>query len=86
MISVFEAQKKVLEFCDVLGSEKVPFTKALGRVLAQDVFARDPLPPFPASTKDGSVKNLKCTLTSVFNVKTVPVCLCVFPLIYVILC
>lgn len=53
MISVLDAQKKVLEFCDVIGTEKVHFTKSLGRVLAQDVFARDPLPPFPASTKDG---------------------------------
>ena len=53
MISVSDAQAKVLEFSHVLGSEKVSFTQALGRVLAQDVFAREPLPPFPASTKDG---------------------------------
>ena len=26
---------------------------ALGRVLTEDVFAQDPLPPFPASIKDG---------------------------------
>jgi gephyrin len=43
----------VLEFCDVLGTEKVPFHRALGRVLAADVYAKDPLPPFPASIKDG---------------------------------
>jgi gephyrin len=30
----------------------VDFTEALGRVLAEDVFAKDPLPPFPASIKD----------------------------------
>lgn len=53
MISVADAQKKVLEFCDVIGTEKVDFRKALGRVLAEDVFAQDPLPPFPASIKDG---------------------------------
>lgn len=53
MISVSDAQAKVLEFCLVLGSEKVSFTQALGRVLAEDVLAREPLPPFPASTKDG---------------------------------
>jgi gephyrin len=41
-----------------LGTEKVLFTKALGRVLAEDVFAKDPLPPFPASTKDGLVNTL----------------------------
>ena len=26
---------------------------ALGRVLAEDINAKDPLPPFPASIKDG---------------------------------
>ena len=26
---------------------------ALGRVLAENVFAKEPLPPFPASIKDG---------------------------------
>ena len=31
----------------------VDFTVTLGRVLAEDVFAKDPLPPFPASIKDG---------------------------------
>jgi hypothetical protein len=31
----------------------VDFTEALGRVLAEDVLAKDPLPPFPASIKDG---------------------------------
>jgi gephyrin len=31
----------------------IDFTDALGRVLAEDVFAKDPLPPFPASIKDG---------------------------------
>ena len=31
----------------------VDFTVSLGRVLAEDVFAKDPLPPFPASIKDG---------------------------------
>ena len=29
------------------------FTDALGRVLAEDIHAKDPLPPFPASIKDG---------------------------------
>ena len=31
----------------------VDFTVTLGRVLAEDVFAKDPLPPFPSSIKDG---------------------------------
>lgn len=53
MIDVTTAQKIVLERTEVLGTETVKFTDALGRVLAEDVFAKDPLPPFPASIKDG---------------------------------
>lgn len=29
------------------------FVDALGFYLAEDVYAKDPLPPFPASIKDG---------------------------------
>jgi hypothetical protein len=29
------------------------FSDGMGRVLAQDVYAKDNLPPFPASVKDG---------------------------------
>lgn len=29
------------------------FVDALGLYLAEDVYAKDPLPPFPASIKDG---------------------------------
>jgi len=29
------------------------FIDGMGRVLAQDVYAKDNLPPFPASVKDG---------------------------------
>jgi gephyrin len=43
----------VLEHAEELGTEMVNFTEALGHVLAEDVFAKDPLPPFPASIKDG---------------------------------
>ncbi len=55
MISVDEAQKIVLDHCKKfdLGFEVVSYRVALGRVLAEDVPARDPLPPFPASIKDG---------------------------------
>ena len=44
-----------MRHCDLLrlGHEVVDFHGALGRVLAEDVEARDPLPPFPASIKDG---------------------------------
>ena len=54
LITVDEAQRMVLNHCSVLGTEQVSFTDALGRVLAEDVFANDALPPFPASIKDGS--------------------------------
>jgi gephyrin len=53
LIDVATAQKTVLEHAEVLGTEMVTNTEALGRVLAEDVFAKDPLPPFPASIKDG---------------------------------
>ncbi len=38
----------------MLDIETVSFTDAIGRILAEDVVAKDPLPPFPASIK---VKN-----------------------------
>jgi len=63
MISVDQAQKMVLDQCSsmmredmgvrVLATEMVNFRSALGRVLCQEVTAKDPLPPFPASIKDG---------------------------------
>ena len=53
MISVDEAQKIVLGQCSALGTMKIRFSEALGYVLAEDVFAADALPPFPASIKDG---------------------------------
>jgi gephyrin len=53
LIDVATAQKAILQCAGILGTEVVDFTDALGRVLAEDVFAKDPLPPFPASIKDG---------------------------------
>ena len=53
LIDVATAQKTVLQYAGVLGTEVVDFSVTLGRVLAEDVFAKDPLPPFPASIKDG---------------------------------
>lgn len=55
MITVKEAQDIVLSHCKSLGTETVYFTDGLGRVLAEDICAQDPLPPFPASVKDGYV-------------------------------
>ena len=55
MITVQEAQKIVLDHCAKMEkkTEKISFKDALNRVLAEDVLAHDPLPPFPASIKDG---------------------------------
>ena len=35
----------------MLDIDSVPYTAAMGRVLAEDIVAKDPLPPFPASIK-----------------------------------
>ncbi|XP_046382910.1 gephyrin [Ischnura elegans] len=53
LMSVAQAQEIVLKHADLLGTEVVDFREAVDRVLAEDIYAKDPLPPFPASIKDG---------------------------------
>lgn len=53
MISVDEALGIVLDVSKRLPPVTVPIYDALGKVLAQDIRASDPLPPYPASIKDG---------------------------------
>ena len=53
MISVKEAQNKILSFIQLLGSEKVSLLEALGRVIAEDVYASRDLPPYDNSGMDG---------------------------------
>lgn len=53
MLAVADALEIVLAQATPLPPESVPLTNALGRVLAEDVHATGPLPPFPASIKDG---------------------------------
>lgn len=53
MISVDEAVAIVMEHAQILSEETINFTDCLGCFLAEDVFAKEPLPPFPASIKDG---------------------------------
>ncbi|KAK4408357.1 Molybdopterin biosynthesis protein CNX1 [Sesamum angolense] len=53
MVSVDEALQTVLRVAQRLAPVTVPIHQALGKVLAQDVAAPDPLPPYPASIKDG---------------------------------
>lgn len=52
-LSVEAALKLVLDGFDVLSSEKVAILQGLNRVLAEDVTARDSLPPFSNSAMDG---------------------------------
>uniref|UniRef100_UPI00358E6CA8 gephyrin-like isoform X2 n=1 Tax=Myxine glutinosa TaxID=7769 RepID=UPI00358E6CA8 len=53
LTSMDKAFVTVLETAPVLNKEPVHYTESLGRVLAQDVIAKDNLPSFPASIKDG---------------------------------
>ena len=51
MISAEEALQTVLRVGQRLPPISLPLHEALGKVLAQDIRASDPLPPFPASVK-----------------------------------
>lgn len=51
MIPPEEALRKVLSVAQRLPPVTVPLHEALGKVLAEDIRAPDPLPPYPASVK-----------------------------------
>jgi molybdopterin molybdotransferase len=53
MISVEEAQARVLALAAPLPAEDVPLARAAGRWLAAPVTARADQPPFDASAMDG---------------------------------
>src|SRR5437870_12865287 len=53
MITVNEALQKILENVTPLSTEEVLLDNAIGRTLAEDVIARDNLPPFDNSSMDG---------------------------------
>jgi molybdopterin molybdotransferase len=53
MLSVEEAQAHVLRAFSVLEPERVPVLEALGRVLAEDVYAEIDIPPHANSAMDG---------------------------------
>ncbi|KAM9778943.1 gephyrin b [Syngnathus typhle] len=53
LTSMDKAFITVLEMTAVLGTEIINYRDGMGRVLAQDIYAKDNLPPFPASVKDG---------------------------------
>ncbi len=71
MISVEEAQARVVAGVSVLPAETVPLTDAAGRVLAGPITARRTQPPFAASAMDGyavrgeDVANVPVTLKQV---------------------
>jgi gephyrin len=51
MISAEEALQTILKVAQRLPPVSVPLHDALGKVLAEDIRAPDPLPPYPASVK-----------------------------------
>jgi len=53
MVTVAEAEKIILREARDYGLEQVPFQEALGRVLAEDLFADRDLPPTDRATMDG---------------------------------
>lgn len=53
MLPFEEAIQRVLAEVVPLSTERRRYDAAIGMVLAQDVVAQEPLPPFPASTMDG---------------------------------
>jgi len=53
VISVEEAQERILARIAVLGDERVELGGALGRVLAEPVLSHRDVPPWPNSSMDG---------------------------------
>ena len=53
MLSVEEAQTRILSAFAQLPSERVEIAQACGRVLAEDALARLTQPPFAVSSMDG---------------------------------
>ncbi len=53
LISIDEARERVLAAVHPLAAEEVPLTRALGRVLAEDVTSALSVPPFRSSAMDG---------------------------------
>jgi molybdopterin molybdotransferase len=53
MLSVEEAQERVLSVFEPLGTEQVPILQTTGRVLAEDVHADIDIPPHANSSMDG---------------------------------
>ncbi len=57
MIPFKEAYRLILDESRDFGKEKIPLQEAVGRVLAEDIFADRDFPPFDRATRDGIVLN-----------------------------
>jgi len=53
MLTIAEAQKLVLSKVEKLGTEELGLLEAVGRVLAEEIYAGDSMPPFNRSAMDG---------------------------------
>lgn len=53
LLPVADALELILSKSLTLTPEKCPIIDAAGKILAEDIFARDNLPPFRASILDG---------------------------------
>jgi molybdopterin molybdotransferase len=53
MISIHDALKVIEEESKILGSEKLDIVSCINRVLAEDIYSKDNLPPFDKSAMDG---------------------------------
>lgn len=62
MISVEAARAQILEYFAPLGAEKVSLLDALGRVMAEDIYAGRDLPPLDNSAMDGYAVRSEDTL------------------------
>ncbi len=64
MISVEEAQERILARIAVLGDERVELGRALGRVLAEPVLSHRDVPPWPNSSMDGYALSSRDTVAA----------------------
>lgn len=53
MISIEEAQARILAAIEMVGSETISLREAAGRIIAEDIASRRTQPPFDASAMDG---------------------------------
>ncbi|MCO6451810.1 MAG: hypothetical protein J5I90_13580, partial [Caldilineales bacterium] len=53
LVSIEHALSTILAHSPALPSESIPLAQSLDRVLAEEIIAPAPVPPFPAAAKDG---------------------------------